>query len=147
MKIDICYNFFSNNNICTSSPSNKKINIGVEYLILFFTEVSFNIFSQFALHLLNLDLHTINKYFYNCQQNNWWFLLFKHCSCFYHPISDVVIEIWKQRTALKSSIQKNTARFTLLFGLLSTSEVYISWTINVYNFILLHNKVLCIPNI
>ena len=60
MKIDICYNFFSSNNICTSSPSNKKNNIGVKYLILFFTEVSFNIFLQFALHLLNLDLYTIN---------------------------------------------------------------------------------------
>ena len=147
MKIDICYNFFSNNNICTSSPSNKKINIGVKYLILFFTEVSFNIFSQFALHLLNLDLYTINKYFYNCQQNNWWFLLFKHCSCFYHPISDVVIELWKQKTDLKSSIEKKYSPFHLIFWSFSTSKVYISWTVNVYNFILLRNKVLCISDI
>ena len=51
-------------------PQTKKINIGSKCLILFSTEVSFTIFSQFALHLLNLDLYTINKYFYNWQQNN-----------------------------------------------------------------------------
>ena len=38
----------------------KKINIGVKYLILLFTEVSFIKFSQFALRLVNLDLYAIN---------------------------------------------------------------------------------------